>query len=243
MPGVDDGAESETQTRDALDAMRENGVTTIIATPHVEVSFMAGGAVEADRLEELDRGWSGLEAVAADMPGIDVRRGAEVRLSTANPVVDDPRVRLDGGPFVLVEFAYFTIPPRSARVLAGLREQGWFPILAHPERYSGYDADLSIVNEWREAGAFLQLSGPSLLGRYGSEVRSTAVALLAHGVIDYMSSDFHARGNPRIAESHAFLAARGGLAQANRLMRENPSRLLRGEEPLAVDRIDGRLLE
>jgi protein-tyrosine phosphatase len=238
MPGVDDGAGSGVEAQSALEAMRANGVRTVIATPHVEASVAAGGAVAQDRLDELDRGWTALEAVAATMEGVDVRRGAEVRLSSATPDVGDPRVRLDGGPFVLVEFAYFTIPPRSTRLLGGLRERGWFPILAHPERYSGYESDYAIVAEWRAAGAYLQLSGPSLLGRYGSDVRRTATALLALGVIDYLSSDFHARGNPRIAEAWVYLVAHGGLDQADLLWRENPNRLLRGELPLEVAALD-----
>jgi protein-tyrosine phosphatase len=238
MPGVDDGAESEDETRAALIAMRRDGCRTVIATPHVESAVAFNGAVAPDRLDELDHGWALLRNVAAELDGFDVRRGAEVRLSSANPDVDDARVRLDGGPFVLVEFAYFAIPPRSARLLGGLREQGWYPILAHPERYSGYGPDFNIVNEWREAGAFLQLSGPSLLGRYGSSVRRTANTLLTLGAVDFMSSDYHARGEPRIADAYALLVTHGAREQADRLMHENPRRLLEGELPLEVGAAD-----
>jgi protein-tyrosine phosphatase len=240
MPGVDDGAESEDEARAALIAMRRDGCRTVIATPHVESAVTFNGAVAPDRLDELDHGWALLRNVAAELDGggFDVRRGAEVRLSSANPDVGDARIRLDGGPFVLVEFAYFAIPPRSARLLGGLREQGWYPILAHPERYSGYGPDFSIVNEWREAGAFLQLSGPSLLGRYGSSVRRTANALLTLGAVDFMSSDYHARGEPRIADAYALLVKHGAREQADRLMHENPRRLLEGELPLEVGAAD-----
>lgn len=238
MPGVDDGAESEVEARAALLSMRREGCGVVIASPHVEAAVTHNGAVDPERLEELDRGWSRLERVAGELDGLQVRRGAEVRLSSANPDVSDARVRLDGGPFVLVEFAYFAIPPRSARLIGGLREQGWYPILAHPERYSGYGSDYEIVAEWRDAGAYLQLSGPSLLGRYGSVVQRTAATLLGLGAVAYLSSDYHARGEPRIADAHALLVRSGAGAQADRMMRENPSRLLAGELPLDVAAID-----
>jgi tyrosine-protein phosphatase YwqE len=238
MPGVDDGAESEVETRAALEAMRAEGVSVVIASPHVEAEVAFGGAVAEERLDELDVGWEALRRVAANLDGFDVRRGAEVRLSSADPDVTDARTRIDGGLFVLVEFAYFTIPPRSARLLGRLREKGWYPILAHPERYSGFEPGLDIVAEWRGAGAFLQLSGPSLLGRYGSTVREKAIALLEMGGVDFMSSDYHARGQPRIADAHAYLVHRGARAAADRLMRENPLRMLAGDLPLEVGAVD-----
>jgi protein-tyrosine phosphatase len=135
---------------------------------------------------------------------------------------------------VLVEFPYFTVPPRAARVLAHLRDCGWVPVLAHPERYAGLEVTLALVEEWRAAGAYLQLNGPSLLGRYGPDAQRIATELLARGWIDYLSSDYHARGAPRVTEYRAALCAQRAELQADLLACENPARLLRGELPLPV---------
>jgi protein-tyrosine phosphatase len=163
-----------------------------------------------------------------------VHRGAELRLDVPDPDLSDERLRLAGGRFVLVEFPYFIVPPRSARVLGWLLDQGWQPVLAHPERYSGVDGDLAAVAEWREAGAYLQVNGGSLLGRYGVAARRLAVGMLARGWVDYVCSDYHARGGPRVTSYGAWLERHGGPETAMRLLSDNPARLLSGELPLPV---------
>jgi protein-tyrosine phosphatase len=230
IPGVDDGARDEAETVSALEAMAAEGVSALIATPHVRLFPPAVGSIEA-RLAELDEGWERLLACAGDMP---VKRGAELRLDTADPGLDDARLRLGGGRFALVEYPFFSVPPRSARVLALIVSRGWIPIVAHPERYSGIETGLDTVREWRETGALVQVNIGSLLGRFGRPARRTAHALLARGWVDYLGSDYHARGAPRIAEGRALLERSGATAQAELLLVTNPGRLWRDEMPLPV---------
>lgn len=232
IPGVDDGAQDAAESRQALAALSAEGVTALIATPHVELS-LAGRQDLSVRLAEIDLAWTVLEECATGS-GIAVQRGAEVRLDDADPDLSDSRLRMAGGRFVLVEFPYFTVPPRSARVLAALVDAGWLPIVAHPERYSGLDPDLAIVAAWRDSGALLQVNGGSFLGRYGTAASRAATALLGAGMIDYVASDYHARGSPRIREFRDHLETHGGRKQSELLTRTNPRRLLRDERPLAV---------
>jgi protein-tyrosine phosphatase len=234
IPGVDDGAQEEADTRLALAAMHADGVRIIIATPHVDASIALRQDRMDERMGELDGGWARLQAVLPEFPELEVHRGAEVKLDTPEPELTDQRFRLGGGRFALFEFPYFTIPPRSASVLALVREQGWIPIVAHPERYPGLRSDLDLVKEWRAAGAYLQVNGPSLTGRYGDEPRAAAIALLENGWVDFLSSDYHARGRPHIAAYRQALLDNDGEEQTVLLMETNPERLLRDEAPLPV---------
>lgn len=233
MPGVDDGARTAQDTRRALRAFQAAGITRAVATPHVNVSLAHDPAAFAGRMAELDRGWAELQACAAEA-GVEVWRGAEVALDVPGPDLSDVRLRLAGTRFVLVEFAYMTVPPNSTRLLAGIRAAGWYPILAHPERYARVRQRPGLAAGWREAGAFLQVNGASLLGRYGSDVRWVAYDLLASGHADYICSDYHARGPIGAAEYRDALETRGGADQAELLLAVNPQRLLQNETPLAV---------
>jgi protein-tyrosine phosphatase len=241
IPGVDDGASDRAETAEALAAFAGQGVTALVATPHVQLVKPGRGSIEV-RLAEIDRGWIELEEVARGS-GIAVHRGAELRLDAPDPDLSDPRLRLAGTRFVLVEFPYFTVPPRSAHMLAAIAKRGWSPIVAHPERYSGLDDDLSVVREWREAGASVQVNGPSVLGRYGQSARADALALLKHGLVDFLCSDYHARGRLRIDEWYEALVGMGGREQAELLMVTNPARVLRDERPLPVAPLPGAALE
>lgn len=235
MPGVDDGARDGDESRGALEAMRSSGVDALITTPHFRGSIALRQDELDARMRELDEGWAQLVELGGEaVPDLDLRRGAEVLLDIPEPDLTDPRLRLGGGAFVLVEFPYFTVPPRSTRVIKAIRSSGFVPIIAHPERYRDIASDTDVVDDWRNAGAYLQMNGPSLIGRYGAEAREMAVFLLERGWADYISSDYHARGETGIAEYGQVLSRMGAHAQAEVLMRTNPVRLLNDEPPVPV---------
>lgn len=238
MPGVDDGAKSVEHARTALAALRDAGVARIITTPHFNASVTLDAAALARRLAELDAGWEQLRPLAAEF-GVELHRGAEVALDVPRPDLGDPRIHLAGTRFVLVEFAFMTVPPHSASVLSAVRAGGVQPVLAHPERYGRLESDPVGARAWREAGALLQVNGGSLLGRYGEGARRTALRLLREGLVDYVCSDFHARGDPGIGRYREALEELGGHEQARLLLEVNPQRLLEDEPPLPVPPLAG----
>ncbi len=233
MPGVDDGAADDDAARDGLARFAASGVRRLVATPHYRASLAEQRSAFRERMDELDRGWARLSALAA-AEEVEVHRAAEVMLDTPEPDLSDPRLRIGGGASVLVEFPFMTVPPRSRAVIERLRGEGWQPVLAHPERYRGLDGALRIVASWRAAGAVLQVNGPSLLGRFGPDVQRTAWRLLEAGLVHCVCSDFHGRGSPRVREYGEAITRAGGPETARLLMQTNPACVLDGEAPLSV---------
>lgn len=245
MPGVDDGARNAEQARAGLAALRAAGAARVVTTPHFNASLTLDPEALARRLEELDGGWAQLQPLALEA-GIELHRGAEVALDVPRPNLTDPRLRLAGTSFVLVEFAFMAVPPHSASVLSSVRAGGIQPILAHPERYGRIGADPEGARAWRDAGIFLQINGGSLLGRYGDGPRRSALHLLEEGLADYVCSDFHSRGDPAIGRYRTALEEMGGAEQAELLLEINPRRLLENQPPLPVPPLrqrGGRLRE
>ncbi|MDB4948738.1 MAG: hypothetical protein JWM27_1387 [Gemmatimonadetes bacterium] len=235
VPGVDDGAADLDQSREALAAMRAQGVTALVTTPHVRGSQTERPDELGAFLAQVDAGFEALRGMAADeFPGLRVERGHEVMLDTPRPDLSDPRLRLAGTSFVLVEFPFMAVPPHASQVIFDLKMQGWQPVIAHPERYSNVDPTLAEAAEWRRVGAYLQVNGGSLLGRYGKGAGEVAWDLLRSGMVDYLSSDYHARGSLWIAEAVAALVAEGGAEQARLLTEVNPARMLDGQPPEPV---------
>jgi protein-tyrosine phosphatase len=234
LPGVDDGARDETEGLAGLRALHAAGVRSLVTTPHVDASVLARPQTLRARLGELDLAWQRLSRVAATVPDVELRRGAEIMLDLPVLNVDDARVRLAGGPYVLVEFPQPNVPPNTPAALHRIREAGAIPVVAHPERYEDVKREPRFTRRWRDAGAYLQLNGGSLLGWYGKQARSAALALLREGAIDYVASDYHARGRCPLAEYIEVLTALGGEEYASLLVAENPGRVIRGEPLLAV---------
>ncbi len=234
IPGVDDGAQTPEESADAVAAFIGNGVSGFVATPHVDAALSLDPPALTERLAEIDAGWNELVAICSEKYAqLQVYRGVELLLDVPEPDLSDARLRMNGGPFFLLEFPYMTVPPHAARALNTLRQTGYIPILAHPERYRGL-AEIEMAGAWREAGAYLQVNGGSLLGRYGPRAQHTARELLRRGWVDYVCSDYHARGAPLIGEYRHWLEAGVGLEQAVTLTETNPARMLAGELPLPV---------
>jgi protein-tyrosine phosphatase len=237
VPGVDDGARSLEDALDGVARMVDRGYARIVTTPHLEASLVRDREAFAHRMEQMDEAWDSVAtAVRRRWPELDFRRGFEVRLDVADADLTEPRLRLGGTPFLLVEWAGMRAPAHGARLLAGLRSAGIRPIVAHPERYGGLDGDLRVVAEWREAGAYLQVNNGSLVDRYGARARAVALRLLERGWVDYLSTDFHGRAHLSLhAEgARARLMSFGGEEQHRLLARRNPGRLFDGEHPLPV---------
>lgn len=240
IPGVDDGAQDPADSRVALEHFRAEGASQIVTTPHFTGSLTQDGAALAARLAEFDAGWALLQAVVredAERMGAPLRveRGAEVMLDVPDVDLADPRLRLAGGLFALVEYPGLRLPPvNAAFALTALARRGWIPVVAHPERYRNLSASLAELAQFREAGAYLAVNAGSLFGAYGNTAAAHARRILEFGWADYVASDYHARGEPGMTRFGRALADAGFTTQAELLTMTNPARLLAGERPLAV---------
>jgi protein-tyrosine phosphatase len=161
-------------------------------------------------------------------------RGVELALDDPRPTVTDARLRLAGTRFALVEFPYFTIPSNSTEPLMHMKASGVTPIVAHPERYDDIERHAATFREWKQAGAFLQMNAGSLAGAYGARVERNAWRCLEMGIVDYISSDYHARGKCSVTQARERLIARLGASQVKTLSEENGERLLEGLDPIPL---------
>ena len=246
VPGVDDGAREVADSARALRSFREEGVGQIITTPHFLGSLSLSPERVAERLAALDAGWEALVRVAAEDAALHgtsmlVARGAEVMLDVPEPDLGDARLRLAGGPFVLVEYHNLQLPPNAEVAIAALRRQGWKPVLGHPERYRDLDRSATQIARLRHAGALLQVNVGSVFGDYGRTAANHARTMLAAGWADYVSSDYHCRGEPGVARFATAFAEAGFSPQVELLTVTNPGRLLAGDDPLPVPPLEARM--
>ncbi|MFQ5538090.1 MAG: tyrosine-protein phosphatase [Gemmatimonadota bacterium] len=237
VPGVDDGARTVEDVLESVERMTRLGIRKILTTPHLDGSLTQDPEELEERLSEVDEAFAeAAQAVGERFPEVDFRRGHEVMLDVPYVSFDDPRVRLAGTSFVLVEWPRLQLPPGTVPVIEHIRADGYKPIIAHPERYIGMGAALGLAQEWRDQGAYLQVNYGSLVGRYGGEARSTAFRLLRRGWADYIASDFHGRPGISLYKQEAWTALEevGGHEALVHLCLTNPSRVFRDEDPIPV---------
>jgi protein-tyrosine phosphatase len=239
MPGVDDGAADIDESRSGLAVMREQGITTIITTPHLSASLTDKPRELSAYLKQLDKAFDALATLAAtEFLDLRVERGVELMLDTPQPAMGDERLHLAGTSFVLMEFPYMTIPPNSAMAVRQLRERGVIPIVAHPERYSNMSSNVDLIEAWKDAGAYIQVNAGSFVGQYGGTAKRLAWSILERGTADYMCSDYHSRGRCSVQACATALLEKGGAAQLRALTLTNPQRMLRNEAPIPVEPLE-----
>jgi len=237
VPGVDDGARSLEDVQEGVARMWERGVTTIVTTPHLDGTMTLEPRILDRHLARMDRAFrAAAEVVRRDFPRMTFLRGHEIKLDCPDPDLSDQRLRLADSNVVLVEWPGLRIPPETPRVLRTLREQDVEFLIAHVERYRGYDEGLTVLEQWREEGAFLQVNHGSLVGRYGNDVRRLSFRLLERGWVDCLASDFHGRPTLRlyITAARRLLQELDAEEAWTLLTEVNPARIIGGEQPLAV---------
>lgn len=238
VPDFDDGVADADRALAALRALRDEGVRTVVTTPHFSGSLTRRPEAFGRVMDALDRQWGILLEVAAEVPEVEVRRGVELRLDIPEPDLSDPKLRLAGSDAVLVEFDGFSIPLMAEDVIRRLAGEGWTLVLAHPERYQGASVDR--LRAIREAGCHLQVNAGSLTGRYGGRVRDLAWSLLDQGLIAVIASDYHGHREPELAAARIAVDRRLGSDAGRALFETNGRRLIDDEVPVPVQPAERR---
>lgn len=235
VPGVDDGAATMEESLAALCALYEEGVRTLICTPHVLLPHLDGDDALGRELDRQRRAFDRLVTAAhrrTDMPELGL--GQEVwapDVLQARRVATSSALSLGAGDYVLVEFGFERLGNVN-EVVRTILDAGRRMIIAHPERYR-FPAEIDpvdVIAGWRELGALLQMNVGSPTGYYPG-VEPLAWRLLDAGLVDFFATDHHGPRREGVWPKEAYdaLASRGREAEARRLFSEAPAAVVRNE--------------
>ena len=183
LPGVDDGVQDMQDTLEILGRWEKAGVREVWLTPHIMDDVPNTPTDLRMRFEKVKTVYTGtikLNLSAENMMDhLFIKRLANQDLLPIGKA----------GTHLLIETSYYTPPIDMKRIIDSVKESGYTPILAHPERYLYMDAD--DYGKWKQRGVWLQLNIPSLIGAYGQEVQRRAERLLSKGMYDCCGTDTH----------------------------------------------------
>jgi protein-tyrosine phosphatase len=189
LPGIDDGPEDMQAALNMGRIAVQDGVRTIIATPHCYDGVYDCQAHDIIALTDAFNA-----ALWREKIGLTVLPGAEIRL-TPELVDCFGQGRLltlgNGWRAVLLELPEMFIPAAVIRVIKKLLSKDVRCILAHPERNSSILAKNDILDDLVYAGAELQFTGESLTGGFGRESRLLVQKFMTMDVRCYLASDGH----------------------------------------------------
>ncbi len=187
--GLDDGAADPEQTLAMARVAAEDGVSGIIATPH-----MREGDYLNERPAVLERVAQVRELLASHGVPVEIWPGSEVHLGPrlAERVAEGRLLTFnDRGLHLLLECPYRTRPVRLRETIFELRLAGITPVIAHPERIRYFQDEPERYEEVIRMGALGQLTSSSLLGTFGSRLRRLSETWVERGLVHVLGSDAH----------------------------------------------------
>jgi len=209
LPGVDDGAKNADMTRLMVRRAADAGITSMVATPHV---YRMNDQLSNRRALRAARS-------IAHESGISLNLGCEfnyraLRESGASQLDD---FCLGATKCLLLEFANDHLMPRWEAVISEVMDNGYLPIIAHPERYAYIQRDFAVAQEMCDLGCEMQVDACGLMAGLLSAERRTARKLLGEGLVSYIASDAH-RPEDYDDFEKAYRTFRGEWPRKNRLI-------------------------
>lgn len=228
LPYIDDGAKDMNESIRMAAIASENGIQSIIATPHYIEGLKYNNALTNQiALEDLNK-----ELIKRGIC-IKILLGNEVFITQSifDLIQNKEITTLNKSRYVLIELPRTYIPIFIRELIHELRTKGIIPIIAHPERNLNIIDDVNILNYLLQFGALAQLNLSSIVGRYGDAVSHTARKLLAHDMIQFISGDAHtSRGiMPNRAKVSEIISNVISEKQLDKLLYLNPQKVIEDE--------------
>lgn len=235
LPGLDDGPARLADSLVLCRALADDGVRTVIATPHQLGRF--DGRNEPETILNSVRNLN--EHLSKANIAITVLPGADIRIDERIPsLLKKQRILTlaDGGHYILLEL------PRDTFIDAGplmreLSASNITTIISHPERHRVLAAQPQRLLKWLEAGAHLQITAGSLLGHFGPQAEKAGWFFLKRGWASFIASDAHdiKQRCPMMKAAFEKIRQKIGQDLAHLLCIENPSRVINAECLRPVD--------
>ena len=189
IPDVDDGSRNLEESITMLRMSANQGVGTVVATPHSWYIDSCGYDHMLSQYEDLK------EAVIERKVHVRLYLGCEVlfTLHTVDACIrklDDGRYpTMAGSRYVLTEFYELEEEKSMELCIQKIISAGYVPIIAHAERYR--NITMEGIKVLKDFDALIQINAYSIADERNSQTRQLANSCLSERIVDFIGSDAH----------------------------------------------------
>ena len=221
--GIDDGSSDLDESKKILIKAKQKDVYAICLTPHCFIT----NPLDIKEIQEKTKELS--DSINSD---IELFYGCEIMIEHDLPefIEANEEMCLGEGKYVLVELPMFNYPVYVREVLFAIKQKGFTPIIAHPERYVAVQRDMDNFFEDIDDFTLLQLNAGSFTGAYGKKAKKAAIQLTKREKVNFVASDAHdSRGYSYMNEAYNIYEKILGKEKADEAFFYNPYKAIKGE--------------
>jgi protein-tyrosine phosphatase len=226
LPGIDDGAQNISESILMARKAVEQGIHTIVATPHyIRNRYVNPKQVILEKVDLLNQALIRENIDLKILPGQEPRIDGEL----LSDIDKGEIISLAGTPYILIEFPSAHVPRYTEQLFYDMQLNGLTPIIVHPERNQELIENPEILYQLVKKGALTQITALSITGDFGKKIKGFSEQLIEANLAHFIASDAHnisSRGF-KIQESYQFIQTKYGSDYVE-LFRENAEVLLEG---------------
>jgi protein-tyrosine phosphatase len=231
LPGLDDGPKTLDDALRMCEIARDDGITTIVATPH-----NLNGIYQNEREHILGETESLNEALRQRGFGINILPGSDTRLDVSlQGMLMEGRVMTinDTGKFLLIELSPFFVADQVKQQLFELSLTGVTPVISHPERNETLMDNLDVLRYLIQMGALVQITAGSVTGHFGRKVEKRTMRLLRLNMVHILATDAHNYTSrpPALSRALEVISKKIGDEEARGLVQDTPQAIISGIKP------------
>lgn len=225
LPGLDDGAKDEEISLQMLRMAVEDGINHLIATPHFH--YRRGHAAPEQIKSALT-----LMQEMADEEGIPIHLYAGNELYYTHDLLEIVKAKdaltLADSDYVLLEFSPETEQRKIQNAVYHFLSEGYYPIIAHMERYQAFYKQPDFAETILRMGAYYQVNAGSITGSAGWALKRFTRNMMKSGMIQFVATDAHdlQKRQPRLGAASAWIEKKLGESEMKDYLYENPLKIL-----------------
>ncbi|QSX05265.1 hypothetical protein JYG23_11340 [Sedimentibacter sp. zth1] len=221
---IDDGASTCEIALQMIKMERNQGVTTVICTPHLNKGELSASIYDINKSYNVL-----MQKIEENGINIKVLLGHEINCqdNIFEILKSSNFLTMAGSKYIMLELDNNLLNDIE-NMLYEIKLMGYIPILAHIERYTKLFERKKMLGIIVDEGAHLQINADSILSKHNNTEVKFCKYLLKNRLVSFVASDCHNLNDrkPNLKVCYKYLSSKYGVKYAYELLYDNPDKVI-----------------
>ena len=187
--GIDDGSRSIEESINIIRKLSKLGMTDIILTSHYikDSRYVSPKSNNIELMNELKK------ALKDNNIDVNLYLGNEIYIDDdIEELLQKKEISsLNDSKYLLIELPMSGVSDNYEDIFISLIRNGFYVVLAHPERYVSFQKDFNKIYELNDVGVLFQCNIGSMVEQYGKKAKKVLKRMLKEDLVYMLGTDIH----------------------------------------------------